>query len=657
MQLNFFKAVEKNKVKTQTSCMELQETTDNLYEFFSEVSLEPKKTSKKTIKDFGKKIGGAKKDLWKSRGMVTSDLDDLTDREACKFVTKNNVWPKPDYKKMVEEGMDTTTVFLIKKLRDSLPAKVQITECEITNKELREKYITFLTEVKTHIENLNPVKPTELFDLKYAVLKGYYDFDTRKWLGNSGIHPAITNKFLKTLQFDNWDVVKAQREIEKTGFPEKRERWRKNILIKKDKLKNSYYIFEVIKGGYNLILAEDFPSKEEAEKFLENELKNKLKQSRSKEKEPVRPQLKHIQRSGPNYRNDKNVDGNDFMGMFKFRAGEFGNYTNQADRQQYLNHAYDALMDLADVLGVEPSKLSMGKELAIAFGARGAGRAAAHYEPTSIVINLTKMRGAGSLAHEMGHALDDYLGRLAGFKGIDTYMTKSMLENSKLPDEVVSAFKDLVNTVKFVPVTQEEAIKRQEGQIDKYNQSIKKSLDFIEEELGKIEPTKEPAVHGHEFKEKALEYIADIKNNVDSKNKLSWLHDLLNTDIGVEIDVNQLLTSNIRKRQPEIERLFKIQNGVFAKFEDSDFLKEAKKIDRPRKKPYWSTDIELFARAFECFVYDELSEKGLRSDYLVHSVINKEGQKHKPYPEGEERKEINKAFRKLFEILTEKDIL
>ncbi|MDR0972533.1 MAG: hypothetical protein LBM61_00930, partial [Prevotellaceae bacterium] len=47
-------------------------------------------------------------------------------------------------------------------------------------------------------------------------------------------------------------------------------------------------------------------------------------------------------------------------------------------------------------------------------GARGSGTANAHYEPDRVVINLTKTRGAGSLAHEWWHALDNYFSRLGG---------------------------------------------------------------------------------------------------------------------------------------------------------------------------------------------------------------------------------------------------
>ena len=103
-----------------------------------------------------------------------------------------------------------------------------------------------------------------------------------------------------------------------------------------------------------------------------------------------------------------------FMETFAPRGIEFGNWQNQEERQMVMDHAYDGLLDLADVLGVPPKALMLNGDLAIAFGARGQGLsgAKAHYEIDYAVINLTKMKGAGHLAHEMMHALDHYLARL-----------------------------------------------------------------------------------------------------------------------------------------------------------------------------------------------------------------------------------------------------
>lgn len=83
---------------------------------------------------------------------------------------------------------------------------------------------------------------------------------------------------------------------------------------------------------------------------------------------------------------------------------------NKGELQKYINCAYDSFMDLARILNVDPKIMSLNGTLSIAFGARGrGGKAAAHYEPDRKVINLTKFNGAGSLAHEWGHALDDYM--------------------------------------------------------------------------------------------------------------------------------------------------------------------------------------------------------------------------------------------------------
>ena len=40
------------------------------------------------INDFGEKIGGARKDLWKERGLMIEDLDGMTQGEKEKYVKK-----------------------------------------------------------------------------------------------------------------------------------------------------------------------------------------------------------------------------------------------------------------------------------------------------------------------------------------------------------------------------------------------------------------------------------------------------------------------------------------------------------------------------------------------------------------------------------------
>jgi hypothetical protein len=98
---------------------------------------------------------------------------------------------------------------------------------------------------------------------------------------------------------------------------------------------------------------------------------------------PERPWLDRLERIGEPKRQG-HVSTKQFETDFGFRGGEFGNWNMGGDGQASLDHAFDALHDLADTLGMPPKAISLNGELAIAFGARGTGgegAAAAHYEP------------------------------------------------------------------------------------------------------------------------------------------------------------------------------------------------------------------------------------------------------------------------------------
>ena len=135
-------------------------------------------------------------------------------------------------------------------------------------------------------------------------------------------------------------------------------------------------------------------------------------------------------------RGGRNVSAEDFMNAFGFRGVQFGNWTHQSGRQKFVNQAFDALIDLAELIGIRPGKLSLNNELVLAFGARGNGKFSAHYECGEVVINLTKTRGSGSLAHEWWHALDNYFARAAGVK----YGMLSEEEQIPVPNDVQSVF-------------------------------------------------------------------------------------------------------------------------------------------------------------------------------------------------------------------------
>ena len=201
------------------------------------------------------------------------------------------------------------------------------------------------------------------------------------------------------------------------------------------------------KGLNDYVPIKDFETKKEAEEYLK-EHKEELLAPFQKIKDEVRNFVYFTpenERKGEDYRNGRDVTEEEFGKEFGFRGVQFGNWANQQDRQEAINQAYDAFKDMARALGLSDKAMSLNGELGIAFGSRGKGSANAHYEPAEVVINLTKTRGAGSLAHEWLHALDNYFSRANG----DTYgMVTAQSTTDGMRPELRRAFTELMNAVR-----------------------------------------------------------------------------------------------------------------------------------------------------------------------------------------------------------------
>ncbi|RYY74544.1 MAG: hypothetical protein EOO52_13345 [Gammaproteobacteria bacterium] len=157
---------------------------------------------------------------------------------------------------------------------------------------------------------------------------------------------------------------------------------------------------------------------------LERSLHESQSSTSQERKAAYRPKKKprfEAQRVGPELR-ERDASPEDFISIFGFRALQFGNSMSNVERQEWVNHAYDAFHDLSFVTGFKPSWVglrhsdSAGGALGIAFGARGGAgsTASAHYEIELNVINLTRASGFGSAAHEWLHGLDARIGKGLG---------------------------------------------------------------------------------------------------------------------------------------------------------------------------------------------------------------------------------------------------
>lgn len=362
-------------------------------------------------------------------GLWASDLDFMNDRETEHHVKKDNVWKKPDYQDMIDSGDSIGVVYYIKKVRDALGAAPEIKRSDNTpEKRLarQKQYVETLRNVQTLVEAVQSYEDCKRVFQAFFIENGYirqrvgtisggYEA-TDAWSEN----PVVTRKLFGVMQvgsesnFENKFTRKAQSEQFGVAKEDKVPKGYslhfndgKNTMSKGTDWKvGTWYVCK----GYSILKA-NLQSKGEALKWAQETAKPNGRGSKTRF---VPPQLKNILRDGADYRQDKDASGRDYLVSFGFRGGEFGNWMSDLDRQASLNMGFDALKDLAAVLGIADKDISLDGTLAIAFGSRGRGSAVAHYEPDRQVINLTKMRGAGSLAHEWWHALDDYLGQKFG---------------------------------------------------------------------------------------------------------------------------------------------------------------------------------------------------------------------------------------------------
>lgn len=122
---------------------------------------------------------------------------------------------------------------------------------------------------------------------------------------------------------------------------------------------------------------------------------------------------------------------NKIINRYKLNNVDFGNWTSQTQRYNFILALFVALYDLEKVLKFKNDNIGQ-KVLSIGYGSRGVKGAYAHYDSFEKYINLSRERradkvgindkdqlrelysGFGSLAHEYGHFLDYYFGNKAG---------------------------------------------------------------------------------------------------------------------------------------------------------------------------------------------------------------------------------------------------
>lgn len=449
--------------------------------------------------------------------------------------------------------------------------------------------------------------------------------------------------------------------------------------------KPDYAIVRVLDGGKKTpVIKKGFANEKEAMEYMAKHPKEIIEH---KFEFPVRPWLDRIERAGTEHLKG-NVTTKMFQDKFGFRGGEFGNWNMGGDGQQVLNHAYNALLDLAETLNVPPKALSLDGKLAIAFGARGHGgkdAAAAHYEPKKAVINLTKIKGAGSLAHEWFHALDHYLGKFDEKRDFESVAATYGYGSKKMGKQLYDAFKKVVETIHYRMEDVKVDESRATSMFTRAKEDVSSELRGLRESLTRNQstynkrwkaPTEEQLKRWDELsnkiKEGELGEKINVKNEQAIKQRPRSIAAIVGRDSYENIEaMNQLykeitgramirqdggvgmyLAGKVENYLRQKERVGQAEQGAVEKRQRrTEFYHNARDIDMYRSSDYYTLPHEMGARAFESYIFDKTMEGKRRSDYLVYGVENKYYPGMKPYPEGAERAVINKAFDGLIDAI------
>jgi hypothetical protein len=330
------------------------------------------------IQDFGEKIGGARKDVWRHRGLQYSDISCFNTTELLEHVTKKNVWIEPKWKQLRDEGYSAEALYVIKHIRDSLPAKPEITTAYIQ----RTVSTYGEEEATTHIMDRCGRWIEMIIQAKNASLKIKTVEDT------FNVYKIIRDAYEEYCKVDNdipmmfgaYDSLfeyKAERRVKRLNFealvqhfPDSFRGDFKGLAIYEMRTgwKNGEPVNTYVVGIKRKRIAV-FDTEEDAKDFCLNGGLADTLDSKKKTKKTstlvnvVRPQLEHIERFGPDLRQNVNVTGDDILKAFKFRGGEFGNWNSDDDRQACLNYVFDALSDLMYCMDTEIDFIGLGKTL------------------------------------------------------------------------------------------------------------------------------------------------------------------------------------------------------------------------------------------------------------------------------------------------------
>ena len=452
------------------------------------------KVQDQKIEDFGEKIGGARKDVARQR---VRDAVNLTKTDLQKIADPDKILSRANIIKSLREGTMTkddaitfmamnNTVrcadsaekyIMMPKYRDMALAWTngQSPIFYITDKDIEDRFELIGEHIKARMSDAQVEKHKQDIKKYYDILYGYYsnyiktyrDLDypnVERKLGGAIIRKfshsdsfwvlkkadARRGRTFRTMEAaiaymeSEYPVVVAKAKEDKTSADDSQKVG--HLRVVKDS--TGWFRIKSSEIPGEIYFSKSFSSRKGAEEYLQENRAVLIAKEQRAIDALMGSNIGMAERQGPDYRNGKDITSDEYLKAFGFRGVEFGNWVPQAERQMYLNKSYDAIMDICSILGISPKAFSLGGKLAIAFGARGHSKAMAHYESSKQVINLTRMKGVGSFAHEWFHAIDNYLARENSGNTMEFVTEKHPTKRQELYD-AFNEFVSKMNTLDY----------------------------------------------------------------------------------------------------------------------------------------------------------------------------------------------------------------
>jgi len=465
--------------------------------------------------DTGVVAGFAKKDM---RGLDSNALAEAAQRmsseQKVKYLKRELIWPRKSFEEFQSDGLQLRTAIAIDLLWKAMPVRPKSSSIQHVR-----GFTDYVTGMRDGVlELLERVHAGELQDT--APGSATFDDDQRS------MDIEFTRFTHNVTQMETVKAAYGWNDFKMRGFKNATVTWYEPFGL------NSTALFRLLRDA---------------------KWSDYLKERRvSKPVSGSRVTRGEVIRTGDDYRNGESVVSEDFIKTFGFSGVEYGNWTNQREREKHLNLSYDSMLDFAKLVGWEPMALSLGGRLGLCIGSRGNGgsnAAVAHFEPANYAMNLTKLSGDGSLAHEYWHAVANHFGHI----------------HTGSPQDLLDTF------------------------------------GYRLQKAGGL-----PTLNHSELREPVRDAFRNLQVAI--------------------------------MRQPH-------SNGDHSNIEDYTELSDMMKASTEMGS-YWATPAEMFARAMEVWVDDQLAFKGHRNDYLI-----RRGKAGGVYPDAAHLERINQFVTPLIEAI------